>query len=192
MKTDYWIIVVVLLLLTGLTGMMRQNTILGQQEQQLIEQGQKADWFIAQAYWTRMSLLPPPFYPPLEGAVVSSACGYRTDPMGGAEEALHKGIDLVGPKGATVYAALAGRVVDHWPSPTTYWRGHPIFGGLIVLDHGGGLFTLSGHLSSSYVHEGDWVEAGQPIGIIGDTGIATGRHLHFEVVVDPLRYLEGR
>jgi len=83
-------------------------------------------------------------------------------------------------------------VVDHWPPPDGYWRGHPTFGGLIVIDHGNELFTLYGHLSDSFVREGRWVEAGQVIGELGDTGIATGPHLHFEVVVNPLRYLEER
>jgi murein DD-endopeptidase MepM/ murein hydrolase activator NlpD len=134
----------------------------------------------------------PPHHPPLEQAWISSGNGYRMDPMGGDTEGLHKGVDLVGPVGSPVIAVLTGTVVEHWPSPDSYWRGHPIYGGLVVIDHGEGLFTLYGHLSETCVHEGYQVEAGQVIGKLGDTGVTTGPHLHFEVVVDPLRYLEER
>lgn len=128
----------------------------------------------------------------LEQAWVSSGTGYRMDPMGGGTEGLHKGLDLVGAVGAPVMAVLAGVVVEHWPPPDGYYRGHPVFGGLVVIDHGEGLFALYGHLSATTVHEGWQVEAGQVIGGLGDTGITTGPHLHFEVVVDPLQYLEER
>jgi len=118
------------------------------------------------------------------------------DPMGGGTEGLHKGVDLVGPVGAPIVAALAGTVVEHWLTPGEHWGkmyyGHPVFGCLIVIDHGDGLFTLYGHLYESYVHEGWYVEAGQVIGELGNTGISTGPHLHFEVVVNGLRYLAER
>ena len=171
--------------------MMGLNTIIGDREELLEARWVETDCLIAEAYWTRISLRPTPYCHPLEAAWVSSGTGYRMDPMGGGSEWLHKGVDLVGPKGAKIKAAVAGVVVDHWPAPDSYWHGHPTYGGLVVIDCEGVLF-LYGHLSSSCVHEGDWVEAGQPIGVIGDTGIATGIHLHFEVVLDPLRYLAER
>ena len=118
------------------------------------------------------------------------------DPMGGGTEALHKGVDLAGPVGMPVRAVLAGVVVDHWLVPGWHWgkeyHGHPIMGGYIVIDHGEGLFSCYGHLSATFVHEDNWIEAGQVIGEVGNTGISTGPHLHFELVVDPLRYLEER
>ena len=118
------------------------------------------------------------------------------DPMGGGTEGLHKGIDLAGPVGTPVRAALAGVVADHWLVPGWHYgkeyKGDPIFGGLIVIDHGDGLFSLYGHLSATFVHEDDYIEAGQVIGELGNTGISTGPHLHFKLVVDPLRYLEGQ
>jgi len=191
MKTDYWIIAVVLLFLTAVGGMMGLNTTIGDREELLEARWVEADRLIAHVYWTRISLRPATYCLPLEAAWVSSGTGYRMDPMGGVTVGLHRGVDLVGPKGASIKAALAGVVVDHWPAPDSYWHGHPIYGGLVVIDHDG-VLMLYGHLSSTCVHEGDWVEAGQPIGIIGDTGIATGIHLHFEVVVNPLRYLEER
>ena len=105
-------------------------------------------------------------------------------------------MDLAGPIGTPVRAVLAGVVIDHWLVPGMHhgilYHGHAVFGGLVVIDHGDGLFTLYGHLSATCVHEDWYVEAGQVIGELGDTGITTGPHLHFEVVVDPLRYLEER
>ena len=129
---------------------------------------------------------------PLESYAVSSGVGYRTDPMGGTEEfQLHKGVDLVGPHHAPVKAAADGVVVEHWPPPNGYYKGHPIYGGLVVIDHKNGFLTMYAHLSSTYVKTGQEVKAGQVIGRQGDTGNATGEHLHFEVVVNPLVLLSG-
>ena len=63
-----------------------------------------------------------------------------------------------------------------------------------MIDHGGGISTLYGHLSDVYVEEGDIVVAGEPIGAVGSTGWSTGPHLHFEVRIDgkavnPLPYI---
>jgi murein DD-endopeptidase MepM/ murein hydrolase activator NlpD len=128
--------------------------------------------------------------PPMDSFWISSGSGYRDDPMGGKEESqLHKGLDLVGPHRAPVKAAAAGVIAEHWPAPNGYYKGHPIFGGLVVIDHLDGTLTLYGHLSTTYVGEGDRVEAGEIIGRQGNTGISTGEHLHFEVIVNPLIYL---
>ena len=171
---------------------MGLNTTIGQQREELAEQVRDIAVLEEQVAMLQEERRPPPYHPPLEAACVSSGCGYRMDPMGGGTEGLHKGVDLVGAIGAPVKAVLAGVVVEHWPPADGYYRGHPVFGGLVIIDHGEGLFTLYGHLSESYVHEGWQVEVGQVIGRLGDTGIATGPHLHFEVIVDPLRYLEER
>src|SRR5262249_55939875 len=58
-----------------------------------------------------------------------------------------------------------------------------IYGNAIVVDHGLGLMTLYGHLSSAGVKVGDQVNRGQEIGRSGTTGLATGDHLHYEVLV---------
>ena len=117
-------------------------------------------------------------------------------PACGSCHSLEPGVDLVGPIGAPVRAVLAGTVAEHWLVPGWHWgkryHGHPVYGAMIVLDHGEGLFSIYGHLSATFVHEGDWIEAGQVIGELGNTGISTGPHLHLEIVVDPLRYLEER
>lgn len=123
--------------------------------------------------------------PPMRTYALTSATGYRVNPMGGGKEALHRGVDLVGPPGCAILAAAPGVVVEHWPAPGGKWQGHPVFGGYIVLDHGGGVFTLYGHMSRTYVHTGQRVAAGEIIGRQGATGDATGEHLHLELVVDP-------
>lgn len=143
--------------------------------------------------YLQATLRPKPYANPVEQMWISSATGYRTDPMGGSEyERLHKGVDLAGMVGDPVYAVLSGIVAEHWiPPDGGQWKGHIALGGMITIQHEN-FFTIYGHLSESYVHEGDWVEQGQLIGRIGNTGISTGAHLHLEVVVDPLQYLKER
>jgi murein DD-endopeptidase MepM/ murein hydrolase activator NlpD len=51
----------------------------------------------------------------------------------------------------------------------------------VIIDHGGGLSSLYGHLNTVTVTTGDYVEAGEVIGTVGSTGNATGPHLHFEI-----------
>jgi murein DD-endopeptidase MepM/ murein hydrolase activator NlpD len=134
-------------------------------------------------------LQPVAYEQPISEAVLSSGCGYRMDPMGGGTEGLHKGVDLVGVEGSPIKAALPGTVVEHWPAPDGYYTGHPVYGGLVVIETDG-IFLLYGHLENTSVHEGQHVEAGEVIGTMGNNGVSTGAHLHFEVVVDPLKYLE--
>lgn len=190
MKWNNWIITIVLLLFLGFafSGAVNANKENEQHQAVIVEQELEISRLEAQLEAAK----PPPFVHPLAGAWISSGVGYRMDPMGGGTESLHKGDDMVMPIGTPVRAALAGVVVEHWPAPDGYYRGHPVFGGLVVIDHGDGLFSIYGHLSSTCVHEGWRIGAGEVIGQLGDTGIATGPHLHFELVVDPIAYLEGR
>ena len=196
MKTENVIMLATVLALAGMMGMSAMKTRLAQHQQEIAEAQKETDRLEAWRYWTRIAALPQPYHQPLDQLWVSSGTGYRMDPMGGGTEGLHKGVDLAGPIGTPVRAVLAGVVVDHWLVPGWHWgkeyHGHSIMGGYIVIDHGEGLFSCYGHLSATFVHEDNWIEAGQVIGEVGNTGISTGPHLHFEVVVDPLRYLEGR
>jgi len=196
MKVETVLIAIVVLLLAAFAAIGALNTMLGEKQAALEVAQAEADRLLAVAYWTRIRAQPRPHSPPLDGAVVSSGCGYRLDPMGGSTEGLHKGVDLVGPVGAPVRAVLDGTVAEHWLVPGWHWgkqyHGHPVFGAMIVLDHGEGLYSIYGHLSATFVHEGQWVDAGDKIGELGNTGISTGPHLHLEIVVDPLRYLEER
>lgn len=203
MKTEVWrpwIIALVLAVLLGLAGMAAYNTVAGNREAALAQAWAERDQAMATAYWLRIKDMPLPYSPPLDELAISSVTGYRTDPMGGTTESLHRGIDLVGDIGTPVKAALSGRVVEHWPPPGTpipgkpgqYYRGHDVYGGFIVLDHGDGLLSMYGHLHETFIHTGNYIEEGQVIGTIGSTGISTGPHLHWEVVVDPLRYFSER
>lgn len=101
----------------------------------------------------------------------------------------HTGIDLAAPAGTPVHAAAAGRARVGW-NPGGY-------GLYLVVDHGGGISTLYGHLESTAVLDGDVVAAAQEIGRVGSTGLSTGPHLHFEVrrdgrPVDPAPWLPAR
>lgn len=126
---------------------------------------------------------------------LTSPYGYRVSPLLGIEM-WHDGLDIAGVWRAQVVAVAAGRVVEHWPPPDGYWRGHDVYGGYVVLEHEGGMQTAYAHLSWTRVHTDDWIAAGEVIGRIGDTGMSTGTHLHFEVrdtegaALNPLLYVQ--
>ncbi len=108
---------------------------------------------------------------PVSG-VISSAFGWRADPLTGADK-LHQGVDIAAPAGSPVQAAAAGRVVFSGLVDG--------YGNLVEIDHGGGWVTRYGHNSANLVAAGEQVAAGQKIALVGQTGRATGDHLHFEV-----------
>ena len=113
--------------------------------------------------------------------VFTSPFGYRISPFLGVE-VWHEGLDVSGVWRAQVVAVEAGTVVEHWPPPDGYWRGHATYGGMVVIEHDDGMRVLYAHLSWSRVHTGDRVTAGQVIGRMGATGKADGAHLHLEVM----------
>jgi len=119
------------------------------------------------------------------GAPISSGFGIRVHPILG-DVRMHTGIDYAAGTGAPIKAAGPGIVV--WAGP----RGG--YGNAVIIDHRNGLATLYGHQSRVNVTVGQKVSAGQVVGFVGQTGLATGPHLHFEVrelgaPVDPLLYL---
>jgi len=87
----------------------------------------------------------------------------------------HKGTDFVGGIGDDVYAAAAGKVV--------LVAELQVRGNSIVIDHGAGVMTAYHHLSEFRVSEGQMVTPGQLIAKMGSTGLVTGPHLHWEVIV---------
>jgi murein DD-endopeptidase MepM/ murein hydrolase activator NlpD len=91
----------------------------------------------------------------------------------GSVQSTHQGLDFRVPGGTSVAAVNRGRVI----------LARPLFfeGNCVVIDHGQGLLTLYLHLSKFLVKEGDDVSKGQPIGLSGGTGRATGPHLHLAV-----------
>lgn len=100
---------------------------------------------------------------------------------------LHTGVDIACPWGTTLRAADGGRVIRVQYGRTGY-------GYNVMIDHGGGVVTLYGHMSSIDVVNGQYVERGEIIGGEGSTGRSTGPHLHFEVringaFVNPLSYI---
>ena len=109
---------------------------------------------------------------------VSSGFGLRLDPFFGFPE-FHKGIDLAAPRGTLVSAAADGDVI--WAG----WEGD--YGKSIILGHLGGHSTRYAHLDRILVRRGDRVHRGAVIGTIGETGRATGTHLHYEVLRDGKR-----
>ncbi|MEK7475188.1 MAG: M23 family metallopeptidase [Candidatus Coatesbacteria bacterium] len=117
---------------------------------------------------------------PLQGRLTS---GYGiTRSYAGTAQWPHRGIDIAAPDGWPVVAAAAGRVLVS--------RRIDAYGNAVVLDHGQTVHTIYFHMSARQVVEGQRVEAGQVIGMVGATGIATGPHLHFgtylgAVAVDP-------
>lgn len=123
--------------------------------------------------------------PTLTDADITSGFGNRNDPFLGTL-AMHAGIDFRGETGTPVVATATGIVSE------ASWQGG--YGQMIEIDHGLGLSTRFGHLSSILVVPGQRIEAGQIIGRIGSTGRSTGPHLHYETrisgtAVDPIRFL---
>ena len=121
---------------------------------------------------------------PVDGRV-GSGFGERQDPING-EGAFHSGIDIDAPWGTPVRAAGDGVVIA-----TDQGAG---YGREITIDHGHDLTTIYGHLSSIAIVPGEHVTRGQIIGYVGQTGRATGPHLHYEVrvhnvPVNPHKYL---
>ena len=132
--------------------------------------------------WTELADAPSLW--PVEGRVASSF-GEREDPLNG-EGAFHTGIDIDAPYGTPVRAAADGEV-----AAASVEAG---YGREIVLDHGHGVTTLYGHLSGFAVVPGEHVVRGEVIGYVGQSGRATGPHLHYEVrlrnvPVNPHKYL---
>lgn len=125
--------------------------------------------------------------PPSRG-IISSGFGPRLHPLLNITR-LHTGLDFAAPVGDPVFAAAAGKVVF------VGRRGN--FGNAIVLDHGGGLTTHYTQLSKFEIEDGACVAKRQIIARVGNTGVSTGPHLHFEArendkPVDPLKFMSGR
>jgi murein DD-endopeptidase MepM/ murein hydrolase activator NlpD len=123
---------------------------------------------------------------PIIGGWISSHFGYRSDPFTG-RGAFHAGVDFAAPPGTKVITTGPGFV-----SFSGYKEG---YGNVVEVTHPTGYVTRYGHNSRNLVREGQTVQKGQAIAVIGSTGRSTGTHVHFEVVRDgkvqnPMRYLD--
>ncbi|MEU9187259.1 M23 family metallopeptidase [Streptomyces sp. NPDC048484] len=116
---------------------------------------------------------------PVGDLTVTSPYGSREHPLTGVTK-LHTGVDFGSPQGSQVAAASKGQVV--FAAMTN------AYGNRVVIDHGTidgkRLETTYSHMLSLQVSVGQTVETGTPIGLVGSTGLSTGPHLHFEVILD--------
>ena len=134
----------------------------------------------------RGTRIPPTYVRPISGGVQTSGFGRRSAPTRGASS-YHKGIDWATPTGTPVYASCGGTVAKAgWGSG---------YGYVVYINHEDGRQTRYAHLSKVLVSAGQTVKQGDRIALSGNTGISTGPHLHFEMLingtqVNPLDYLD--
>lgn len=110
---------------------------------------------------------------------------------------IHHGIDISNPIGVEVYAAGKGTVVWADKGHLNEYESITAYGNTVVIEHDFGykgqrIYTLYAHLSAALVNKGEYVQTGQVIGLIGNTGQVTGPHVHFEVRVGRNSYYATR
>jgi murein DD-endopeptidase MepM/ murein hydrolase activator NlpD len=132
----------------------------------------KAQWASTPSVW------------PVRGWV-SSGFGRRVSPFTG-QDTMHGGLDISAPMSTPVKAPASGIVVVAGPEKS--------LGNVIIVSHGYGYKTTYGHLSKIKVRAGQTVKRGEIIGEVGNTGLSTGPHLHYEIEVngagiDPLKHI---
>jgi len=155
----------------------RLQTIAGSEEkalEQLVQaaQGRQARWAATPSVW------------PVKGWV-TSGFGQRVSPFTG-QLAMHDGLDIGASPNAPVQAPAAGRVVALGFDPR--------MGNMVAIDHGFGIETQYGHMAKILVKSGQNVKRGDVVGLVGNTGISTGPHLHYLLKVNghpvnPQRYI---
>jgi len=128
---------------------------------------------VAEKTVTQQQRGPVTFVHPLPGARISASFARYIIKSRNRQ---HHGVDFAAPSGTPVFAASAGVVLSADNSSLS-----EAFGNAVLIEHGDQLTSLSAHLSRLDVQIGQWVEAGQQIGLVGQTGRATGPHLHFEL-----------
>ena len=111
----------------------------------------------------------------------------RDDPFN-SKKAGHKGVDLASRTGNKIKTQARGKVTRTRISNKGY-------GNLVEIDHGNGFTTKYAHLHVIYVKKGDYLEVGEDIGEVGNTGRSTGPHLHYEILyrghpVDPMPFMQ--
>ena len=114
----------------------------------------------------------PAFRNPAEGKI-SSVFGERVHPVTGADGNFHTGIDIAGIMNQTVISAAEGKVIKTSEDSAN--------GKYVIIEHTGGYTTAYAHLNKICVTEGEYVDNNTKIGQMGESGIATGVHHHFEI-----------
>ena len=124
---------------------------------------------------------------PMQYLNCSSYYGYRSHPVKG-ESNFHRGVDLAGDRGTPIVASRSGTVeiAEYLENDAGYW---------VLIDHLDGYESAYMHMDKYIVTQGQFVVAGQIIGYCGDSGVATGCHLHFEIrkdnaTVNPADYID--
>lgn len=122
-------------------------------------------------------------WPIKEDSKISSEYGWRSD------KRFHDGIDITAEDGTSIVASRAGKVI---------YSGTKIggYGNMIVLKHAGNFYSVYAHNDKNIAAVGKYVQQGEEIAIIGNTGRSTGTHLHFEIrkgkfSVNPLKYVKN-
>lgn len=134
----------------------------------------------------RGTKIPPTYIKPISGGRLTSGFGKRKAPKKGAST-YHKGVDWATPVGTPVYASCGGTVAKAgWGSG---------YGYVVYINHPDGKQTRYGHLSKILVKEGQSVSQNSKIALSGNTGVSTGPHVHFEILVggkqvNPFDYLQ--
>ncbi len=127
------------------------------------------------------------FRAPLSQFRISSPFGSRPNPFTG-RMSFHTGLDMAAPHGTPVRAVREGTVVDA--------DNDRVYGKYVIIEHDRVFTTFYGHMNEIRVDLGDTVQAGTVVGSVGNTGLSTGPHLHFEVRVrgearDPAQFIPG-
>lgn len=104
---------------------------------------------------------------------ISSYYGWRQSPFDAARRTYHGGLDMACPKGTSIYPALAGKV-----TAAGFDR---VYGNYVIISHHSGYKTLYAHMSKILTVKGAYVDMNTRIGLVGNTGLSTGPHLHFTV-----------
>ena len=129
-----------------------------------------------------------PFGKPVWSYWLTSQFGGRADPFN-KKQARHKGVDLASRTGNKIKTMAKGKVTR-----AEYAGG---YGNLVEVDHGNGFKTKYAHMNKIYVKKGQYLEANDVVGEVGNTGRSTGPHLHYEVLyrgvpVDPMPFMKAK
>ncbi len=125
---------------------------------------------------------------PVRRGRISDSFGYRIDPFTGQRKH-HNGVDISAPRGTDIYSTADGIVIE----AVSKYTPNQLRGKYVIIDHGFGFKTKYAHLSKVLVKPGQKIARYTVIGKVGDTGRATGPHLHYEVIkedrqVNPIYY----